>query len=250
MIMKDWNGKEVACAHSSGGVTVLARPFDNLIRTGCHPWPPAEIVQKTYQSRHIRTFTGDDLKICTSGIGYYCDLQSINSEDAITWSVFGTAAHTPRPRIKSWLMDIFQYLELPIAEPNDSEIYLWRRIPHPDTLVSGGPEIDVGISTREALVLIEAKWKSGVGAAQGKDKNKDQIQLRGEFLNKYGPVLYPEKSFFVVLGISLFPKSFKDTTPEGITFKSTTWREICYLNSHPYAKEVQRYFEWKKKNTQ
>jgi hypothetical protein len=74
---------------------VVAHPFDNLIRTGCQPWLAPEIVQKLYQSRQVRAFTGEDLKRCRSGIGFYCDLQSINSEDSITWSVFGTVARAP-----------------------------------------------------------------------------------------------------------------------------------------------------------
>lgn len=31
--MKDWNQKEIGCAHGSGCVTVTAHPFDNLIGT-------------------------------------------------------------------------------------------------------------------------------------------------------------------------------------------------------------------------
>lgn len=95
--MKDWNEQEIATAHSRGGVTVTTHPFDNLVRSGCSPWPPSEVVQKLYQSRQIRAFTGVDAKSCTSGLGFYCDLQSIHSEDAITWSVFGTVARSPRP---------------------------------------------------------------------------------------------------------------------------------------------------------
>ena len=58
-----------------------------------------------------------------------------------------------------------------------------RRIPHPDSLVPGGPEIDAGIISRNSVLFIEAKWQSQVGDKQGKEKDKDQIQLRGEFLN-------------------------------------------------------------------
>lgn len=248
-IMKDWNGNEIACAHSKGGVTVVAHPFDNLIRTGCHLWPPAEIVQKLYQSRQVRAFAGDDLTICTSGVGYYCDLQSIHSEDAITWSVFGTAARAPQPILQAWLADLFKLIDLPGVQTEDAEVFLWRRLPHPDNLVPGGPEIDVGISAANALILGEAKWQSGVGAAQGKEKDKDQMQLRGEFLKKYGPKLYPTRPQRVVVGISLFPDVFADTTPEGIAFRSTTWEDICSLPSHPLAPEVQRYFKWKRDNT-
>jgi hypothetical protein len=247
--MKDWNGNEIACAHSKGGVMVVSHPFDNLISSGCRPWPMPEIVQKLYQSRQVRAFSEDQLAVCTSGVGYYCDLQSIHSEDSITWSVFGTAAHAPRPQMAAWLVDLLKLLDLPDVQTERAEIFLWRRIPHPDTLVPGGPEIDVGIITENAFILGEAKWQSGVDAAQGKKKDKDQIQLRGEFLKKYGPYLFPNRSHFVVLGISLWPDAFVDTTPEGSTFRSAPWEHICSLTSHPLAEEVQRYFKWKKENT-
>jgi len=115
--MKDWNDNEILIAHSKGGVIVTAHPYDNLIRTGCVPWPPPEIVQKLYQSRQIRAFAGADKQICTSGLGFYCDLQSIHSEDAITWSVFGTAALAPQLVLRAWLVDFLRLIDLPRA-PN------------------------------------------------------------------------------------------------------------------------------------
>jgi hypothetical protein len=247
--MKDWNQNEIACAHSKGGVTVTAHPFHNLIRTGCTPWPPPEIVQKLYQSRQLRAFTGQDEATCTSGLGFYCDLQSIHSEDAITWSVFGTAARAPQPDLKGWLADLMRLLDLPGVRTDNPEVFLWRRVPHPDTLVPGGPEIDAGISTANALILVEAKWQSSVSAAQGKMRDKDQIQLRGELLSKYGSRLFPNRSEFAVVGISLFADAFTDTTPEGIAFRSTTWERVCSLSSHPHADEVRRYFDWKRNHT-
>ncbi len=81
--MKDWNDNEILIAHSKGGVIVTAHLYNNLIRTGCALWPPPEIVQKLYQSRQIRAFTVTDKPICTSGLGFYCDLQSIHSEEQL-----------------------------------------------------------------------------------------------------------------------------------------------------------------------
>lgn len=247
--MKDWNNNEIAIAHSKGGVIVTAHPYDNVVRTGCVSWPPPEIVQKLYRSRQIRAFAGADERICTSGLGYYCDLQSIHSEDAITWSVFGTASRASQPLLKVWLADLFRLLDLRRAQTNDPQVFLWRRLPHPDTLVPGGPEIDAGILTVNALVLIEAKWQSEVQARQGKMRDKDQIQLRGEFLAKYGSRIFPNRTEFAVVGISLFTKSFTDTTPAGVAFRSATWEQICGLNSHPQAEELVRYFRWKREHT-
>jgi hypothetical protein len=247
--MKDWNGKEIPFAVSKGGVRVVAHPFDNLIQTGYDPWPPPEIIQKLYESRQIRAFDGAQRAICESGLGYYCDLQSLNSEDAITWSVFGTVALSEKHLLEKWLVDLFHLLDLEDATTDKAEIFLWRRIPHPDTLVSGGPEIDFGIITRNTVILGEAKWRSGVGTAQGKMKDKDQIQLRGEFLEKYGQRFFPTSSTRAVVCVSLLPDTFANNVPSGITFRATTWEQVCSLPSHPCAAEVQRYFEWKRENT-
>ena len=247
--MKDWNGKEIESARSKGGVQVVAHPFDNLISTGCSPWPTPEVLQKLYQSRQVRAFHSDQLTICKSGIGYYCDLQSLHSEDAITWSVFGTAAHAQKHQLQVWLADLLKLLDIAVASPMQANIFLWRRVPHPNTLVSGGPEIDVGIITEDSLILCEAKWKSEVGTTQGKKRDKDQIQLRGEFLKEYGKRLFPRASVLAVVGLGLLPKFFINTAPPDVLFRYTTLEDVCRLPSHPHADEVWRYFRWKKENT-
>lgn len=247
--MLDWNGRTVPVARSKGGVKAVSHPYDNLVRTGILSWPPPEIVQKLYKSRQSRAFEGKDLEIATSGLGFYCDLQSLHSEDAITWSVFGTIARAPQNILETWLRDLFRLIDLPGAKTDNAEIFLWRRIPHPDTLVSGGPEIDVGITTSNTVILGEAKWLSGTGTAQGKAKDKDQIQLRGEFLAKYGTAMFPDRPNRIVLGISLLPNAFKDATPKDVIFRTTLWHSLCDLPSHPLAIELMRYYQWKKVNS-
>lgn len=247
--MLDWNGKTIPIARSKGGVKAVSHPYDSLIRTGFTAWPPPEIVQKLYKSRQSRAFEGKDLEIAISGLGYYCDLQSLHSEDAITWSVFGTIARMPQDILETWLRDLFGLIDLPVASTDNANFFLWRRIPHPDTLVSGGPEIDVGIMTSNTVILAEAKWLSGIGTAQGKAKDKDQIQLRGEFLAKYGTVIFPDRPHKVVLGISLLPNAFKDTTPEGVSFRTISWQHLSALPSHPLVDELTRYVEWKMVNS-
>lgn len=247
--MRDWNGREIPSARSKGGVTVVAHPFNNLISTGCIPWPTPEVLQKLYQSRQIRAFQGNQLSICESGIGYYCDLQSLHSEDAMTWSVFGTVSRSKMSRREAWVADFLKLLDISDASPVNADIFLWRRIPHPETLVSGGPEIDFGIITNNALILGEAKWQSGVGKAQGKKKDKDQIQLRGEFLKHYGMRLFPSLTVQAVVGLSLFEDTFTKTVPDGVSFRTAVWKDVCLLGSHPHSEEVERYYNWKNKHT-
>lgn len=243
--MKDWNDRKINFAKSKEGVIVVPHPFDNLISANYIPWPPPEIVQKLYKSRQIRAFQGTQSSICTSGLTYYCDLQSLHSEDAITWSVFGTVAYSSLSERENWASQFFKLLDISDAVSTNAAIFLWRRIPHPDTLVSGGPEIDFGIITDNTLILGEAKWQSGVGSAQGKKKNKDQIQLRGEFLKKYGKKIFHYKKVQIVVGVGLYKNSFNNTVPTGVRFLSTTWGDICSIQAHPLFDEIQRYYKWK-----
>jgi len=92
-----------------------------------------------------------------------------------------------------------------LASPRGRPVcmWLWRKLPHPDTLVPGGPEIDFGIQSSNVLVLGEAKWRSPVGAIQGAPKDKDQILLRREFIANCGERLYPSCRHFVVPGVSI-----------------------------------------------
>ena len=248
--MKNWDNREIEVAHSEGGVIAVLNPFDNLISTGITPWPPAEVLQKLYLSHHVKAFAGADLEKATRSLGYYCDLQSIHSEDAITWSVFGTVARSEHAIRNKWVSDFFSAVGLVQKAIKTSEIFLWRRTPHPDTLVPGGPEVDFGILTNDAVVLGEAKWQSAIGTRQGKGKGKDQIELRSEFLHKLGKLVFPTVDHFAVLGISLSPDmphaavSFPD-----VQVLTATWDCVCSIASHPLVQEVQRYLAWKKANT-
>lgn len=247
--MKNWNQQKVEILKSKGGVIALANPYDNLIITGVTPWPPSEITQKLYQSRQARAFSEEQKEILKKYNGYYSDLQSIHSEDAITWSVFGTVAHSQNNIQNKFVYDLLQRIGIQSKQVENTEIFLWRRIPHPDTLVSGGPEIDFGILTQDTLLLGEAKWKSSVGTAQGKNKDKDQIQLRVEFLQKYAPKFYPAVKQFVVLGVGLINDVTENYFDHSVKCIGTTWSEICSLESHPNHSELLRYLSWKREYT-
>ena len=111
--MKSWNEIEIGLAISKGGVLAASHPFDNLISTGISPWPTPEILQKLYESRQARAFKGEQQVNAIKGLGYYSDLQSLHSEDAITWSVFGTVARADPKIREAWLTDFLSLLNLP-----------------------------------------------------------------------------------------------------------------------------------------
>lgn len=248
--LKNWNQQEVEILKSKGGVIALANPFDNLVSTGVEPWPPAEVVQKLYKSHQVRAFSEDQKAKLQKYNGYYSDLQSIHSEDAITWSVFGTIARAPNEKRNEFIYELFHSLGITFGPVKCSEIFLWRRIPHPDTLVSGGPEIDFGILTNDTLLFGEAKWKSPIGTAQGKNKDKNQIQLRVEFLQKYAPKIYSGVRHFIVLRVGLKNEVAKQYSNKAIKIIGTTWSDICSLKSHPNHDELLRYLSWKIENSE
>jgi len=246
----DWNNQSVNLIESSGGVRAVEHPFRNLVRGDVKPWPPAEVLQKLYRSHHGRHFTSEDGGEVAHDLGFYCDLQSLHSEDAITWSVFGTIAYAAQTQKRQFVGALLELLGLPAPTNDNVAIWLWRRLPHPDTLVPGGPEIDFGIQTDDTLLLGEAKWLSGVGQLQGVAKDKNQVVLRQEFCRKYGQLFFANYERLVVLGVSL-DKPMLETSDEPLACgslhtRSAIWSQIAALTAHPHHDEITRYLEWKK----
>ena len=186
----NWRGQPIEVARSESGTLAVVHPRDNLIMPGTILWPPPEIVQKLHQSRRQRAFAQADLQAVTRVLGFYSDLQSLNSEDAMTWSVFGPLAYADNSTKCAFVNALFNLIGVPVSPTGVANIWLWRRILHPETLGLNGPEIDFGVKTEQAVLFGEAKWSSDVDRAQGKTGSKDQIALRREFLEKYGRAIF------------------------------------------------------------
>lgn len=250
----DWLHRPIDIATSSGGVRALRNPWDGLIRGDVAPWPPPELFQKLYQSRQSRAFHGADLETITAANGFYSDLQSLHSEDALTWSLFGPLAYA-RPEVRAaYVADLLTVTLGERRRSKDATVWLWRRLPHPDTLVPGGPEIDFGIQTEDCLVLGEAKWRSSVGAAQGAQRSKDQIQLRVEFCEKYGAKFYPGVEQFVVLFVSPGPGGLTDEQraldSSRVRVVEARWRDLGGLESNPHREEFLAHLAWRHDRSQ
>lgn len=161
--------------------------------------------------------TPNDDRLARERLGYYCDLQSLNSEDAVTWSFFGTLAYMPIDDRRRVCAGLFERLDLPVPT-GDVFVWLWRRLPHPEKLDSnGGPEIDFGLMSADTLILGEAKWNSAVGSGQGVAKNRTQLDLRLAYCEELAPRLLPAVKHRVVLGVgrtnAVFRAVSKDETP-------------------------------------
>ena len=192
--------------------------------------------------------------IATKAVGFYSDLQSLHSEDAITWSVFGPVAYAAPEIRASFVGVLLKLIGVPNGPISIANVWLWRRIPHPDTLVLGGPEVDFGLQTDDVFVIGEAKWRSSIGVGQGVKRDKDQITLRREFCEKYGRRILTTCRRFVVLGVSLAGGIVPavEAEAEGVALQAcdTTWKSVVSLDAHPVADEVRAYLSWKESNSQ
>jgi hypothetical protein len=251
--IQNWKGQLIEVARSRGGTLVVINPFDNLVTTGVPVWPPPEILQKLYQSYQVRAFDEPWRGEVIRTLGFYTDLQSLHSEDAIIWSVFGTLAYADQETRCTYVNSLIGLLGIPSPPVKIANIWLWRRIPHPDTLVSGGPEIDFGIQTEDVVIFGEAKWLSGVGKAQGKARDKTQIILRQEFFEKYGRQLFGGISHYVVLGLSRLGEMLDDKEidlGQAVLYnRDLKFKDVCSLNGHHLSRELQNYLTWKEGNS-
>ncbi len=252
-MFKDWNEKTIEIGKSKGGVIAVSHPFDNLIKGNIKLWPTPEIVQKMYKSNQGKAFENENNEIVTGKLGYYCDLQSMHSEDSLTWNVFGPVKYSNKEIRIKFVKELLGKIDFHSTEISDAQLWLWRRLPHPDTFVSGGPEIDFGITANSVCIIGEAKWLSGLGKKQGINKDKDQIDIRLDFIKKLGDKTFHGIKDFIVLGLSPQPEiddSYNiNCSHSKIHLKNMTWETICSLSCHPFREELINHLKWKKQHS-
>lgn len=236
--MKDWNGEEIEIAKSKGGKICVCNYEDNLIIPNNSICPHPDIVKKLYKSKHSEDFDERAFSELSKKLGFYCDLQSLRSEDAITWSAFGTLSYFPKSSQVQFINSLLEKID-ETSQVNDCSIRLWTKIAHPDTLVSGGPELDFLIVGDKLVLFGESKWMSKVAKGQGKKKDKDQVQLRTEFLQKYGKQIFPKADRLLVLIVSVEPEEQNDYC------SYINWETVCKEIQHPLGNEIGRYYSWK-----
>jgi hypothetical protein len=241
--IQDWHGKDIEIARGKGGKLSVCDYRDYIIIPEDAPWPHPDIVKKLYRSDQNQVFRESERLRLSSVLGFCCDLQSLRSEDAITWSVFGTLHYFAPSQQCLFLNSILNLLGI-TAKVGKCAIQLWPRIAHPDTLVSGGPELDALLIGDHAVIFVEGKWSSETVKSQGKNKEKSQLQLRREFLELYGPRIFPGIHETIILVIDNLPGKIQ--SHESLCYH-LTWEQICNINTHPLHSEITSYYYWKKK---
>ena len=164
------------------------------------------------------------------------------SEDALTWSWFGTlsiASPQARRDAVEWLL---KRLELDAALSSDVTIRQWVRV---RTL---GPEVDAVVEDPRGLLLYaEAKWDAQLGTGRGvtEGSRDDQINLRRLALQAE-----QRRRPRVVLGISralpdLARYNHQETGDRPVWIRWITWGDLAECSIHPHAAEFSRYLAWK-----
>ena len=208
----DWNDRPIRMDRSPGGVLLFCDVDDALIHTDEASWPPPQVVMKLGAAQHGAKLPAS----VRDKLGHYSALQSVNSEDAITWNFFGALINRPAigAEFLNWLS---AQLELPWGENKTATTDVWRRVPHPDKPIAPGPELDAVLVAERLVVMAEAKWGSAEGTGQGVARDKGQIQLRRDFLTTYGRRLWGDAGF----SFSASPSTARSLCPPVRT--STVW---------------------------
>jgi hypothetical protein len=236
--------RNIQVAESAGGVLATLDPLENLVRGSAPFWPAPELTQKLYASGLWRGKSAEDDSAVRQRLGHYCDLQSLNSEDAITWSFFGPLIYGPSEWRQEFTTSAFAAFGLP--EPRSATIWLWRRIPHPEKPAStGGPEIDFGIQSDACVVFGEAKWNSQLGAGQGVDGNRTQLDLRVAYCGSLGPRALPTIRHWVVLGVGRAGGVLSPPSDCDIEIHNASWTQLTEFMPTVLQPELVQYLAWK-----
>ena len=160
-VLTDWNDQPLRVARSRGGVLAICDVRRALLYDEAVEWPPPALRRKLKRSKQISAFDPPGSVELQERLGFYCDLQSITSEDAISWSFFGPFLTVPpeaRAKLLNWLVDLAGVAH----QANTAcEIRLWHRLPHPDTgRSSHGPEPDLALDGDRAigLLYVRRQW--------------------------------------------------------------------------------------------
>jgi hypothetical protein len=251
-VTNNWNGEPVAVRRSRGGVLTFERWEDNVL--GAPPWPTALLGQvRGYVAQRGHFADADTEALAAHLDGRISKFQSVNSEDAVTYSWFGTLAAASADTRRTAVQWLYDRASIPAAA-NAPTIDHWARVFHPNAPESArGPELDARIDDPSAaLVYVEAKWNAQVGTGKGKTSGipDDQIVLRRDSLRD-DPALKNDDRVFVVLGISEDkPDLVKWREPDdhlrAVSVAWLTWDELAECPEHPLADEFGRYIAWKR----
>lgn len=225
---------------------------------GNQEWPVAVVKQVNAYVARRSWFAAEDAGVLAARLGRISKFQSLNSEDAVTWSWFGTlglAEPASRRLAIQWLYD---RLGLALTASPDVVIDQWMRVVHPNAPVSSkGPELDARIDDPGvALIYVEAKWDAVLGAGKGRVEGEqdDQIVLRRDAM-RVEKALADDRREFIVLGISndapdlsVYDEARRQPPLRPVQIAWLTWVDLADCDAHPRAGEFRQYLRWKRRH--
>ncbi len=246
--MEDWNYKDIeVCCNECGKIATL-HPDQNLIKGKDIKWPPPELTRKISQKSMDSCHSGNvHLLNDNWKLGYFCELQAINNVSALVWSAFGTVMKTKKEILESWTSELFKQLKIDDASAEDTQMFLWRKLPPCKNLTVPNSELDVILSTRNCILFFIASWSEKQGSAL-REEIRQKLTALSEFLKSDSPFNLLRNKIYGIVGVS-----YNDDIWDGIDLPAEcrtfglTWHQLCALKNHPYALELQHYYKWKEK---
>lgn len=194
---------------------------------------------------HPGWFDPEDSEALAQPLGRISKLQSLRSEDAVTWSWFGTLAACDgerRAATLAWLLE-----EVGVAWPVSTAVQMrqWERVPHPNEPGRPGPEIDaIADDPGGPLVFVEAKWDAPLGTGKGAavGVRDDQVLLRQAALAS----TTQDGRRCLVLMVARAAMTTASYAPLPAVV-ATTWQQLARCECHPHADEFREYLAWKER---
>jgi hypothetical protein len=248
-----WDGQRIAGARSRGGV-FAARDWRHLVIS---PGPQIEAKARV-PSRRATAFDDDVIGCLCEVDGRYSNVQSLNSEDTVTWCTFGLVP------ADAWIPSL---IETALGTPTSSGPWsatLWTRTRHPDTgLKVHGPEADVILrAPNDWHYVVEAKWLQDLDGTQGANRDVTQLDMRAGALDKSADPSHTGV-IVVVPGPDLYPFAHRDGStfrryfePSGRSYRALpaatearataiTWEQIVEILEAPGLALYARYLRWR-----
>lgn len=250
--VNDWNGKEIeVCYSANTQIFATLHPNQNIVSMRDNAFQSPELKRKYAISCEDSNFGKSSILSNRNwSLGYYCELQSILSPQAIAWSVFGSISHATSIVQRNWMMDFFSSINLEEPDVNDAQFFFWRKLLDAKKATKPSPEIDIMITTPNSLNMVLCYWNINASNTQT-NLIKERILELDECLYEMNPShLANERTLnLIVIDQNTHLQEADLQNQLNHKFSTTTWQTICNFKSHPSYREIQRYYDWKSKHS-
>ncbi len=253
--IRGFDGRMIQGSRSLGSGVFAAFDWHDMV---LKPGPP--ITRKALsETGRTSDFPLEDRDKLAAKLGHYSKLQSANSEDTVTWSVFGAQPFA------AWLPPLLARVFQEPVLPSEWSAHFWERQAHPDTgLVTHGPESEITLKSPGWCIEIESKWLSDLDGLQGSAKNISQVEMRAHTAQQNAGDNGKWGVLVIAPGAPRYPPAAKGTSvfrayfnvegdsylclpcAESLRAKVITWEDLAsVLAAHPGYEVVAAYLRWR-----